>query len=165
MDIKHCELLEDTADTIADKGRLMDRGWLHGDKEFRKSVFEDLRRIDIASFLDKSQKKDMSEIAAEAVMLKCLKIFGINEEELMELPKSDERKQLITGLLRYNYPVKVEWVSNRLCMGHFTTVSKAMHFCDNAEGQNLKQKNGIPKFIATFLASFWRVLFLKLSEV
>ena len=149
MDMKHNELLEEDADTIADKGRVMDRGWVHGDKEFRKSVLEDLRKrkIDISSLLDKSQKEDMAEIAAEEVFLKCLKYFGIKEEELKEFPKSDERKQLIAGLLRYNYPVKVEWVSNRLCMGHFTTVSKAMRFYDNAEGKNLKQKNKILKFI------------------
>jgi hypothetical protein len=100
-----------------------------GSARFQKRVLEDLRkrRIDILSLLDKSQ-----------------------EEELKELAKSDERKQLIAGLLRYNYPVKVEWVSNRLCMGHFTTVSKAMRFFDNAEGQNLKQKNGILKFIDPF---------------
>jgi 2-hydroxychromene-2-carboxylate isomerase len=42
-----------------------------------------------------AQKEDMVEIAAEAVVLKCLKYFGINEEELRELPKSDEWKQLI----------------------------------------------------------------------
>ena len=89
----------------------------------------------------------MAEITAEATMLKCLKYFGIKRKELTELPKSDERKQLIAGLLRYNYPVKVQWVSDQLSMGHFTTVSRAMHFYDTAEGRNLKQKQRILKFI------------------
>ena len=94
MDIKHWELLDEDADVVADTGRLMERGWVHGDKEFRKSVLYDLRkrRIDISSLPDKSQKKDMVEIPAEAIMLRCLIYFGIKKNELKELPESDKRK-------------------------------------------------------------------------
>lgn len=150
MGIKHRELLDEDADVVADNGILMERGWGHGDKEFRKSVLEDLRkrRIDISSLLDKSQKAYMAKIAVEAVMLKCLKYLGIKKDELPELPKSDERKQLTAGTLRYHYPVKIEWVSKKLCVGHFTTVSRAMRFYDKAEGESLVQKKRIIKFIA-----------------
>ena len=149
MDIKHRELLEEDADTLLDESREMERGWVHGDKMFKKCLQADLRKrsIDMSCLLDKSQKEDMAGVAAEAVILKCLKYFGIKQNELGRLPKSDDRKQLIAGLIRYNYPVKAQWVSEQLYMGHFTTVSKAMRFYDAAEGKNLKQKQRILKFI------------------
>jgi hypothetical protein len=56
-------------------------------------------------------------------------------------------KMLIAGLLRYHYPVSVEWVSEQLCMGHFTTVSRAMRFYDEAEGIWKREKRQILKFI------------------
>ena len=78
---------------------------------------------------------------------KCLKYFKISEDDLATLSKSDPRKMMIAGLIRYHYPVSVFWVSNRLAMGHFTTVSRAMHFYDRAEGVWEKKKRRILKFI------------------
>ena len=149
MDIKHRELLAKDDDVRMKESSEMERGWVHGDKEFRKGLIEELRKrgADMSSLLDKSQKEDMAEDAAEAIILCCLKYFGIKKAELTKLPKSDKRKQLIAGLLRYNYPVRVQWVSDKLCMGHFTTVSRAMRFYDNAVGKYLKQKKMILRFI------------------
>ena len=67
--------------------------------------------------------------------------------DLPRLAKSDPRKFLIAGLLRYHYPVKVQWVSDQLVMGHFTTVSRAMRFYDEAEGKWAREKKKILKFI------------------
>jgi hypothetical protein len=58
-------------------------------------------------------------------------------------------------LLRYHYPVRVGWVSEKLVMGHFTTVSRAMKFYANAEGEWLKEKEQILKFIGWYLSPSW----------
>lgn len=56
-------------------------------------------------------------------------------------------KMLIAGLLRYHYPVSAEWVGKQLVMGHFTTVSRAMKFYDEAMGEWAREKARILKFI------------------
>ena len=50
---------------------------------------------------------------------------------------------LIAGLLRYHYPVRAQWVGERLVMGHFTTVSRAMRFYDEAKGRWAEEKDRI----------------------
>jgi hypothetical protein len=56
----------------------------------------------------------------------------------------------MAGLLRYHYPVRVQWVSEQLVMGRFTTVSRAMRFYDEAEGKWKTEKQQILKFIGPF---------------
>ena len=124
----------------------MERGWVHGSKVFRErlrdSLLEQGRRPE-----EVEQKRDVSEAAAGEVLEQCLIHFELKRTDLSCLPKSDPRKFLIAGLLRYHYPVKVQWVSDQLVMGHFTTVSRAMKFYDKAEGKWAKEKQRILKFI------------------
>ncbi len=89
----------------------------------------------------------MGESAASVVIEKCLIYFGFLGKDLPTLSKSDPRKMMIAGLIRYHYPVSVFWVSEKLTMGHFTTVSKAMHFYDGAKGDWKKKKQQILKFV------------------
>lgn len=128
----------------------MERGWVHGSTEFRDDMIERLDKSGKKSFknlTDIYQKRDLGESAASLVIEKCLQYFGLSENDLPTLSKSDPRKMMIAGLIRYHYPVSVFWVSNKLAMGHFTTVSRAMHFYDRAEGAWEKKKRRILKFI------------------
>jgi hypothetical protein len=43
--------------------------------------------------------------------------------------------------------VSVDWVGQQLSMGHFTTVSRAMRFYEEAEGKWASEKQQILKFI------------------
>lgn len=128
----------------------MERGWLHGSAEFRKRMAECLEaqgKAHLKSLVDVEQKRDLSEAAAQVVLKKCLDHFEIKPDELPRLPKSAPVKMLIAGFLRYHYPVGAEWVSKQLAMGHFTTVSRAMRFYDDADGKWAKKKQQILKFI------------------
>ena len=93
------------------------------------------------------QKRELGEAAATEVLGKCLAYFKLEASDLSQLAKSDYRKFLIAGLLRYHYPVRVQWVSDKSAMGHFTTVSRAMKFYDEPEGVWAKEKKRILKFI------------------
>jgi len=86
-------------------------------------------------------------LSATEVLSKCLAYFKLDRSELPRLAKSDSRKFLIAGLLRYHYPVRAQWVSEQLAMGHFTTVTRAMKFYDDPGGEWDREKNGILKFI------------------
>jgi hypothetical protein len=81
------------------------------------------------------------------VLNQCLAYFKLDRSDLLRLAKSDSRKCLIAGLLRRHYPVRVQWLSDQLVMGHFTTVSRAMRFYNEAEGKWAKEKQRILKFI------------------
>jgi REP element-mobilizing transposase RayT len=151
MDLRQQSLVMKTmnaADQVVWKH--MERGWMHGSAEFRKRMtgcLEDQGKARLKSVVDAEQKRDLSEAAASAVLQKCLKHFGMRPDELCRLPKSDPAKMLVAGLLRYHYPVSAEWVGGQLTMGHFTTVSRAMRFYDEAEGNWAKEKQQILKFI------------------
>ena len=93
------------------------------------------------------QKRDLSKAAASEALSRCLVHFKLKSSDLPRLAKSDPRKFLIAGLLRYHYPVRAQWVSEQLVMGHFTTVSRAMKFYDEAKGVWGKERNHILKYI------------------
>jgi REP element-mobilizing transposase RayT len=151
MDLRHQALIARTLDAEDQAAwKQMERGWMHGSSEFRQRMtacLEEQGKAQLKSLVDAEQKRDLSEAAADAVLQKCLKYFGLKPDELARLPKSYPAKMLIAGLLRYHYPVRAEWVGWNLAMGHFTTVSRAMRFYDEAEGKWAKEKQQILKFI------------------
>lgn len=151
MDLRHQSLSMKTLDVAAQAvWKQMERGWMHGSREFRDRMtacLENQGKARLKSVVDAEQKRDLSEASAGSVLQKCLRYFGIKPEALGRLPKSDPVKMLIAGLLRYHYPVSAEWVGRQLSMGHFTTVSRAMKFYDDAEGVWAKKKQQILKFI------------------
>jgi hypothetical protein len=147
MDLRHQTVAAKSlgADEKAD-WESMERGWLHGSRDFRNKM---IRCLEAQGRVpeEQGQKRELGEATAQETLKKCLIHFGIRREDLPSLSKSDPRKQLMAGLLRYHYPVQVQWVSDHLVMGHFTTVSRAMRFYDKAEGKWEKEKQQILKFI------------------
>jgi putative transposase len=128
----------------------MERGWIHGNKEFRDRMVKCIAEGNSAAgrkVYDREQKRDLSEIAAAAVIERCLEYFELGAEDLEHMKRSDARKMLIAGLVRYHYPVSVGWVSDQLKMGHFTTVSRSMKFYDDPPKQFLRAKQDVLKFI------------------
>lgn len=147
MDMRHESVALDkmSAQEKAD-WKHMERGWVHGSKVFRDRMRDALLEQG-KNPEELEQKRDVSEAAASEVLSKCLAHFKLEPSDLLRLAKSDPRKLLIAGLLRYHYPVKVQWVSGQLAMGHFTTVSRAMRFYDEAKGAWAKERERILKFI------------------
>jgi hypothetical protein len=123
---------------------------MHGSRTFRDRMtacLEEQGKSHLKSLVDAEQKRDISETEAQVVLTKCLAHFGIDPADLGSLAKSAPEKMLIAGLLRYHYPVRAEWVSEKLAMGHFTTVSRSMRFYDEATGIWREKKDQILKFI------------------
>ena len=147
MDLRHRSVaLKELGAEEKTEWKHMERGWVHGGKEFRERLRESLLEQG-KNPEELEQKRELSEAAANKVLSKCLGRFRLEPSDLPKLAKSDPRKLLIAGLLRYHYPVRVRWVSERLVMGHFTTVSRAMKFYDQVEGKWLKEKRRILRFI------------------
>lgn len=151
MEMKHAmvarKLMETREQTDWDK---MEQGWIHGSREFRKRLVENLaaeRQTNPRRLVDLEQKRDISQEAAEAVFKRCLKHFRLDEAALREIPKSDPIKLLMAGLLRRHYPVGVAWIAEKLAMGHYTTVCRAMRFYDKPPEAWTREKQRILKFI------------------
>lgn len=127
----------------------MERGWVHGGKAFRDRMLEAIRGSDPQALMhtdDMDQKRALGEMEALSLLEDCLEYFGLLRNELPRLPKSDPRKMLMAGLLRYHFPVSASWVGEVLCMGHYTTVSRAMRFFDSPGAEWVKAKKQILKF-------------------
>ena len=127
----------------------MERGWVHGSKSFRERMLCCIQENDpdaLRHAIDADQKRALGEIAAQKVMDRCLEYFELSRDDLSCLPKSDARKMLIAGLLRYHFPVSAAWVGENLCMGHYTTVSRAMQFFDKPDALWMDDKEQILKF-------------------
>ena len=111
----------------------MERGWVHGSKAFQKQMVECLKEsgsVPLRRVADGGQKREIGEVVADEAVRRCLAYFGLAERDLIRINKGDPRKMLIAGLIRSRFPVPVEWMSQRLGMGHFTTVCRSMHFFD-----------------------------------
>ena len=146
MDLRHQAVVLNTLDPDEQAGwKHMERGWVHGSRVFRDRMGEAL--LEQGSIPEETeQRRDLSEAMAEKMLDRCLRHFKLEVSNLSQLAKSDPRKFLIAGLLRYHYPVSVRWVSNQLGMGHFTTVTRAMKFYDAPPGLWADEKQQILKF-------------------
>ena len=147
MDLRHQSLAMDGMGAEEKAAwRHMERGWVHGSREFRGKLRECL--LDRGGRAEElEQKRDLGEAAATETLEKCLVHFKLDPSDLPRLAKSDARKLLIAGLLRYHYPVRAQWVGDQLEMGHFTTVSRAMKFYDEPGEVWGREKERILKFI------------------
>lgn len=127
----------------------MERGWMYGSMAFRDRMLECIGETDPQALRhvdDADQKRDLGQVAALNVVDHCLVHFDLTRDALPRLPKSDPRKMLIAGLLRYRFPVSTAWVAETLCMGHYTTVSRAMRFFDEPGRAWGVEKNRILSF-------------------
>lgn len=151
MEMKHTLLKRQRlkGQTQAD-WKKMEEGWVHGSQEFRKRLMASLaadKKAATRRLVDLEQKRDWTEAGAEKILGRCLSHFKLDDDSLQKMPKSAPVKQLIAGLLRRHFPVSVQWVSDRLVMGHFTTVSRAMHFYDAPPEKWEREKRRILKFM------------------
>ena len=129
---------------------------MHGSKEFRLRMLDCIHEGDpnaLKHVDDAEQKKDMSEAAAEAVMLRCLSYFGLRRGELPRMAKSAPEKRLIAGLPRYTFPVFAVWIAQELLMGHYTSVSKAVRFYDQVEGAGQRRRRIFQGFQPDFFGN------------
>jgi REP element-mobilizing transposase RayT len=151
MDVRQLEVSRFEAGSLdALEWKRMERGWIHGSNSFRDRMVACLTEMDDGAAgrsMDVDQKQDLSEAAARVVLERCLIHFSWTKDDLKRMKKSDPRKMLIAGLLRYHFPVKAKWLSEILCMGHFTTVSRAMRFYDHPANEWVDEKIEILKFI------------------
>ena len=127
--------------------RRYERGWVHGNEQFRERMLAYLGeegeapreraspqrgRGRAGSIYDGAQRRAYLDGAAETALRRALPLLGIEAQELKQLRKGDERKLLLAGWLKKHFCVTNPWLSERLHMGHPTRVSQAGRFYADA---------------------------------
>ena len=106
------------------------RGWYLGKETFKDQLLE---------LFEKTPRKTPSgrsctggevrdHAAKDAARLVALKVLGApsGQAALAGLPKCDERKIILAGILRETTCVSNDWIASRLVMGHPGSVSRLL---------------------------------------
>ena len=79
-----------------------------------------------------------------------LESLNLDRVDLLSSKKGDERKLLLCGWLRNHFPVSTKWCCDTLCMGHTSTATRALHFCENPPRGWGKAKARLVKMLDLF---------------
>ena len=99
------------------------RGWFFGSQAFRENLMAKLKiKLELAAVRTANgyhgpEIKDHGQAVAERLASAGCWYFGWDDEDLVGLPKGDERKALIASLIHRETTVPLDWISARLRMG------------------------------------------------
>ncbi len=118
------------------------RGWYVGEESFAEKLREGLkkamqgRRRESHSGLAKVAH---DRAAAEQRLKQALEILGLDERFLEQMAKGCAEKVVLAWWLRENTTVTLRWVAERLGMGHYTRVTKAISRMVRRPGKKLEK--------------------------
>ena len=103
------------------------RGWYLGPADFRdklvERIDETLKRAKRSSLYGEPMRQHDEE-EAERLLLKGLKLLGLDEKSLQELPKGAREKAVLAWYLRANTTAGRTWIAQHLAMGDESRVTK-----------------------------------------
>jgi putative transposase len=114
------------------------RGWYLGTKDFGVSVLNTLSTTKTPPKLEGAQKRLFAQEGAEELLRLALPQLGLSEEALLSLPNKQLEKQAIAWLLKSKTTVQVQWIADRMQMGHRTTASRAISKIRKANDRKTK---------------------------
>ncbi|MGA2556304.1 MAG: transposase [Verrucomicrobiota bacterium] len=118
------------------------RGWFVGARDFAGTLQEHLeqavqgRRPESHSA---AARGEHDQAAAEKQLAGALKTLGLTQQALVELPKGSPEKVALAWWLRERTTVSLRWAGERLGMGHYTRVTKAVSRMRHRPGRRLQQ--------------------------
>jgi putative transposase len=131
---------------LEEQWKALRRGWYVGGDSFLSRLVDGLERAARGRLRESHSgpaRQAHDETAAGINLNKAMRILGLNEESLTELPKGSPEKAVLAWWLRENTTVTLRWVSHRLQMGHYTRVTQAISRVarrPNRKQKHLKQK-------------------------
>ena len=72
-------------------------------------------------------------------MARAFALLGLKEESVAGLSRNAPAKVVLAWWLRRQTTVSLRWVSDRLCMGHYTRVTQAVSRAERRPGRKLNQ--------------------------
>jgi REP element-mobilizing transposase RayT len=105
----------------------LSRGWCLGSESFRERVlrlWEAKNAERKAPEMDASLRLDHGKEQASQLLREGLSWWGLQEDELAGLKKSDPRKVALATLIRRKTTVPNQWIADALHLGHVSRVSR-----------------------------------------
>ena len=119
------------------------RGWYLGTEEFAHRLMKSFTTSKEPPNLEGAQRKLYDEQGAEQILQQVLPHLGMTEEKLFSLQNAQLEKQAMAWLLKSKTTVQVQWIADRLHMGHRTTASRAIgkvRRADDRKTKNIRAK-------------------------
>ena len=118
------------------------RGWYLGDDGFRGQMLKKVKATfgkgRAASYLGHA-KRAHGESEAERMVVQGVVALGLDGQRLADKSKGMAEKQVLAWWLRQRTTAGRRWVSDRLCMGEESGVSKAIRLVKESRGGELKR--------------------------
>ena len=143
MKLAMLEVLDpEKIDDLEEQWNSIRRGWCLGDDTFKEKMLTPVKQ-----FLDDKKENSYNGVLlqehnqkiAEELVQKALSILKIREQDLSGLKKNDPAKQIIAWLVKSNTTAANQWITDRLCMGHFASVTKAVALVNRSESRVLNK--------------------------
>jgi hypothetical protein len=115
------------------------RGWYLGAEDFAVQLLEKLPAGTSDPGLEGTQKRTYDEQDAERILNLALPKLGFSNMDLTTVPNTQVEKQILAWLLKSQTTVPVQWIADRLGMGHRTSASRAISQIRTAKDRKTKR--------------------------
>jgi putative transposase len=112
------------------------RGWYLGGDGFRARMLQSLKWAmgrGLAASYSGEAKREHGEAEAAGLLGRGLKALGMAEEDLVGTPKNLRQKQVLAWWLRQRTTVGRRWLSQRLCMGEESGVTRSVRMLKSTQ--------------------------------
>jgi hypothetical protein len=127
---------------LEEQWKALRRGWYLGQESFLERL-EDWLDKAVAGRRRESHsggaRETHDERAAERLLNKSMKAFGLKQADLKVLPLGCPEKIVLAWWLRKHTTVSLRWVADRLVMGHYTRVTQAVSRVGRNPAKHLAQ--------------------------
>ena len=114
--------------------REMERGWMYGGAEFRKlmqSFLEEDMQANARRIADPDQRNLHGEAEAERCLSDLMAAMGLASGDLERMNKGAAEKKIIAAYIKRRATVSNQWLSDRLIMGHISSVARCSRSVDS----------------------------------
>jgi REP element-mobilizing transposase RayT len=127
---------------LEEQWKALRRGWYLGNQSFLERLESWLEKA-VAGHRRESHsggaRETHDERAAERLLGRSLKALGLTEADLRELRFGSPEKVALAWWLRKHTTVSLRWVADRMNMGHYTRVTKAVSRMGHKPGKRFEQ--------------------------
>jgi REP element-mobilizing transposase RayT len=115
------------------------RGWYLGDEGFKAKLVEKLAENENGDNLRGEVRRLRNEKGAEKLLEEILAIHQLTEEELLKRKATDLVKQSTAWFLHKNTSMTIQWIAERLELGHRSNASRNIHAFERNKGEGVDE--------------------------
>lgn len=114
------------------------RGWYVGDERFRDKLVDQLDETSNGDNIRGEVRRLHNERGAEILLAEILDKLQMSEPELLKVKATAKVKQAAAWYLHKNTSMTIQWISERLGMGHRSNASRNIHAFEKNESEEFR---------------------------